>query len=76
MRLNLAVSAGLRRKLIRAIVPFAALAAVLAVVSFSQAQNRRDPDRPLRLPVRGVHGSIAAGSEYATEAGMLSLIHI
>lgn len=27
-------------------------------------------ERPLRLPVRGVHGAVAAGSEWATEAGM------
>ncbi len=32
----------------------------------SQAQN----EHPLRLPVRGVHGAVAAGSEWATEAGM------
>src|SRR5260370_42573562 len=27
-------------------------------------------ERPVRQAVRGVHGAIAAGSEYATEAGM------
>src|SRR5438552_14196302 len=27
-------------------------------------------DRPVRQAVRGVHGAVAAGSEYATEAGM------
>ena len=47
----------------------AALAALLAVAGFSAAQSRRD-EHPLRQPVRGVHGAIAAGSEYATEAGM------
>src|ERR1700682_6089742 len=43
---------------------------VLALAALSVAQTRREPDRPLRLPVRGVHGAVAAGSEYATEAGM------
>jgi gamma-glutamyltranspeptidase/glutathione hydrolase len=32
-------------------------------------QYRRD-DHPLRQAVRGTHGAVAAGSEYATEAGM------
>ncbi len=45
-------------------LPLAVLAA------FSAAQSRREPERPLRQPVRGVHGAVAAGSEYATEAGM------
>src|SRR5665213_2168665 len=41
-----------------------------ALAALSVAQSRREPDRPLRQPVRGVHGAVAAGSEWATEAGM------
>src|SRR5580692_3969925 len=33
------------------------------------AQSRQY-EHPVRLAVRGVHGAVAAGSEYATEAGM------
>jgi gamma-glutamyltranspeptidase/glutathione hydrolase len=43
---------------------------VFALAALSMAQSRREPDRPLRQPVRGVHGAVAAGSEWATEAGM------
>src|ERR1700694_2434073 len=43
---------------------------VFALAALSVAQTRREVDRPLRQPVRGVHGAVAAGSEYATEAGM------
>ena len=42
----------------------------LALAPLSVAQSRREPERPLKQPVRGVHGAIAAGSEWATEAGM------
>src|SRR5215467_1893434 len=46
----------------------------LAVVSFlvvTAALAQRQPsNRPERLPSRGTHGAVAAGSEYATEAGM------
>jgi gamma-glutamyltranspeptidase/glutathione hydrolase len=41
-----------------------------ALAALSVAQSRREPERPLKQPVRGVHGAIAAGSEWATEAGM------
>ena len=37
-------------------------------------QYRRD-DHPLRQAVRGTHGAVAAGSEYATEAGMRMYYH-
>ncbi len=43
---------------------------VFALAALSVAQTRREPERPLRQPVRGVHGAVAAGSEWATEAGM------
>src|SRR5436190_3730733 len=33
------------------------------------AQTRR-PDPPVRQPVRGTHGAVAAGSDWATNAGM------
>jgi gamma-glutamyltranspeptidase/glutathione hydrolase len=41
-----------------------------ALAALSVAQSKREPERPLKQPVRGVHGAIAAGSEWATEAGM------
>ncbi|MGH9591441.1 MAG: gamma-glutamyltransferase family protein [Bryobacteraceae bacterium] len=44
------------------------IASTLLIVTCT-AQNRR-PDPPLRQPVRGTHGAVAAGSEWATEAGM------
>src|SRR5579863_2881878 len=34
----------------------------------AQTQIRRDP--PLRQPVRGTRGAVAAGSDWATNAGM------
>lgn len=49
---------------LRVAVVFAALAAV----GFGQA--RQQPQRPVRLASRGTRGAVAAGSEYATEAGM------
>ena len=32
-------------------------------------------EHPVRQAVRGVHGAVAAGSEYATEAGMRAYYH-
>src|SRR5215468_5787534 len=43
--------------------------AALAVGAFGQARQQQ-PQRPVRLASRGTHGAVAAGSEYATEAGM------
>jgi gamma-glutamyltranspeptidase/glutathione hydrolase len=40
---------------------------VLSAAAFAQ---RQPSDRPQRLPSRGTHGAVAAGSEYASEAGM------
>ncbi|MGH9808808.1 MAG: gamma-glutamyltransferase, partial [Terriglobia bacterium] len=34
------------------------------------SQTRQTYERPVRQAVRGPHGAVAAGSEYATEAGM------
>src|SRR6202167_1926741 len=42
---------------------------VLMVTGLCAAQSR-EMERPVRQAVRGVHGAVAAGSEYATEAGM------
>jgi gamma-glutamyltranspeptidase/glutathione hydrolase len=42
----------------------------LMLSSVCVAQSRREWEHPLRQAVRGTHGAIAAGSEYATEAGM------
>src|SRR5579863_8842938 len=39
-------------------------------LSVCLAQTRPAPDRPVRQAVRGMHGAVAAGSEWATEAGM------
>ncbi len=47
-----------------------ALVAALNCASWSSGQTRREIDRPVRQAIRGVHGAVAAGSEYATEAGM------
>jgi gamma-glutamyltranspeptidase/glutathione hydrolase len=49
--------------------------ALLAMVALATglAQQRTPPERLVRLPSRGTHGAVAAGSEYATEAGMRML---
>lgn len=46
------------------------LLVVITLTSLCGAQSRREWDRPVRQAVRGTHAGIAAGSEYATEAGM------
>jgi gamma-glutamyltranspeptidase/glutathione hydrolase len=45
------------------------LIASTALIITCSAQNRR-PDPLLRQPVRGTHGAVAAGSDWATNAGM------
>src|SRR5579862_4832097 len=45
------------------------LIASTGLITLCKAQNRR-PDPPLRQPVRGTHGAVAAGSDWATNAGM------
>src|SRR5712672_3887479 len=45
------------------------LVAVSLLVVPCVAQTRR-PDPPVRQPVRGTHGAVAAGSDWATNAGM------
>jgi gamma-glutamyltranspeptidase / glutathione hydrolase len=47
-----------------------ALAVALDLVVSCSGQSRREMDRQVRQAVRGVHGAVVAGSEYATEAGM------
>ena len=42
----------------------------LNLANWASGQSRRELERPVRQAVRGVHGAITAGSEYATEAGM------
>lgn len=42
----------------------------IALASACISQTRQAYERPVRQAVRGIHGAIAAGSEYATEAGM------
>src|SRR5512142_2964490 len=46
------------------------LALIFAVFAVSGWAQRQPPNRPVRLPSRGTHGAVAAGTEYATEAGM------
>jgi gamma-glutamyltranspeptidase / glutathione hydrolase len=58
------------RKNWMAVVAVGMLAVLPISLTPGRAQIRREPDRPLRQPVRGVHGAVAAGSEWATEAGM------
>ena len=42
----------------------------LTLASFCSGQSQRGFERPVREAVRGTHGAVAAGSEFATEAGM------
>jgi gamma-glutamyltranspeptidase / glutathione hydrolase len=44
------------------------LIALTLSIPASFAQTRRDP--PMRQPVRGTHGAVAGGSDWATNAGM------
>lgn len=44
--------------------------AVFVAAGTCFAQARRETERPVRQAVRGVHGAVAAGTEYATQAGM------
>jgi gamma-glutamyltranspeptidase / glutathione hydrolase len=46
----------------------------LALASVCVAQSRQW-EHPMRQAVRGTHGAVAAGSEYATEAGMRTYYH-
>ncbi len=46
------------------------LAVLSAVVVMAASAQRQPPNRPVRLPSRGTRGAVAAGTEYATEAGM------
>src|ERR1051326_581276 len=46
------------------------LFAIISVASCVAQTQSRPNERPLRQAVRGSHGAVAAGSEYATEAGM------
>jgi gamma-glutamyltranspeptidase / glutathione hydrolase len=43
---------------------------LIAITSLGFGQARQRQERPVRLASRGTHGAVAAGSEYATEAGM------
>jgi gamma-glutamyltranspeptidase / glutathione hydrolase len=47
---------------------------ILCGVSLCTAQ-RKDVERPARRAVRGVRGAVAAGSDYAAEAGMRTYFH-
>ncbi len=43
---------------------------VATLVAAVWAQRGSPPSRPVKLASRGTHGAVAAGTEYATEAGM------
>src|SRR5271165_6828732 len=47
-----------------------ALLVAVNTAFWSSAQTRREYEHPVRQAVRGTHGAVAAGSEYAAEAGM------
>ena len=42
----------------------------LALAGFCSGQSQRSFERPVREAIRGTHGAVAAGTEFATEAGM------
>ena len=46
------------------------MAVLLLALAAGGIAQRQPPNRTLRLPSRGTRGAVAAGSEYATEAGM------
>src|SRR5690349_1636231 len=46
------------------------LAVVLTLSVLSGRAQRQPSNRPVRLPSRGTRGAVAAGTEFATEAGM------
>jgi gamma-glutamyltranspeptidase/glutathione hydrolase len=48
---------------------------VLALCVACASGQRKDFDRPVRQAARGTHGAIAAGSEFATQAGMRLYYH-
>lgn len=43
---------------------------LVMLCAFAGAQQRPQSSRPVRLAARGTRGAVAAGTEYATEAGM------
>ena len=56
-----------RKKLL---IGSAVAVALVAAASFSLAQTRRNGEPSIRQPVRGANSAVAAGSDYATDAGM------
>src|SRR5579883_3250345 len=62
-----ALGAGPRTTIEPMKIQLAALLLAAAAPGFAQ---RGPSTRPIRLASRGTHGAVAAGSEYATEAGM------
>ncbi|MEI9814583.1 MAG: gamma-glutamyltransferase [Acidobacteriota bacterium] len=54
-----------RKKIVLGVAAGIALIAIVSV-----AQTRRTYEPPIRQAVRGANGAVAAGSDYATEAGM------
>ena len=48
---------------------------LLAAMATAGWAQRQPANRPVRLPSRGTHGAVAAGSEWATEAGMRMYFH-
>src|SRR3954469_20530435 len=60
-----------RKKLL---IGSAVSAALIAVASFSIAQTRRSSEPSIRQAVRGANSAVAAGSDYATDAGMKLMV--
>ena len=48
---------------------------IFVVLAASGWAQRQPANRPVRMPSRGTRGAVAAGTEYATEAGMRMYIH-
>jgi gamma-glutamyltranspeptidase len=43
---------------------------ISAIPHFAAAQQRQAPERLVQYPARGTRGAVAAGSNWATDAGM------
>ena len=51
------------------------LSSLLLLAAVSCTAQRKEMERPVRQAARGVHGAVAAGSEYAAQAGMRTYFH-
>jgi gamma-glutamyltranspeptidase/glutathione hydrolase len=51
------------------------LSFLLLLAAVSCTAQRKEMERPARQAARGMHGAVAAGSEYAAQAGMRAYFH-